>query len=819
MQVLRHRFRKNLVTWLVIVILVGSGLASGIGYLADNYFGETVDGLMGSYGENDFLLTINQELKKTAYKKVKEVVDKEIPGSELNEGITVAGKANYFLQIDKKFRDKATFSKIEERLEKIVGVEGASLITEPKLALRGLVGNSNQIFEKKIKKLPEVNFILRKGSELDIILKSSADLELTRKKVKQILDKYQVLQVRFPINQDSREIAELSNKLQQELQTEFSPQQIQGLNATQKANLDDLTKTMNQMKSFLLNYTTIVQIELPADIKIDSNQTLALAGQSDRSLTVGGKVKPETVLLTPLEQKEGVLKAIISKGDGAQITGENLYLINESGRIGRKLGKAQIKRPRYLLQKAIEETEQAIPELNKASKNIDDMNQKLLNWLNKYEKGLNQIEDLQVELADKQGKLNNLGLNNKDLQQLSTTVTQITELTTELERRLTELKFVQKKLMNLNSDFRSFERKLEKQVGLLSLTGLENKRMVKLRDSVRDLRQGVTSQTDEIVGKINQYNPLLNKLQKWNNNLQAFEKLLSSANKGKLNVGEIKESFQVVSGNMEQAVDSLDDVNQSRLNQGLMKLKTSLVKLDQMNLELIGNQLTQLQQALPNLKDEEITGTINLLDKYLAGQVVPGEVAYFLVRKDVRQQALKTKVNSYFTNQKVSQLFTEAGIVEPNIRGELFRILGKVRETLTAIIAVIFTGLILFLDLSIVMSSVQYLNCRRDNKLTKFLNSSYLYGILIGGFLLTSIFSISQAQLPYLNLYHIFMVGSLLGALAANKAQAINPIDPDEFLAGEALGLDYTEIMQEIIIPEGRPGVLSLLNTKELVFK
>ncbi len=92
MQVLRNKFRKDLLVWLILVILIGSGLATAIGYLADSYFGDTVDGLLGGYGEYDFLLTINQELRDSAYKEVKQIISNRFPGSKLKEGVLWRGK-------------------------------------------------------------------------------------------------------------------------------------------------------------------------------------------------------------------------------------------------------------------------------------------------------------------------------------------------------------------------------------------------------------------------------------------------------------------------------------------------------------------------------------------------------------------------------------------------------------------------------------------------------------------------------------------------------------------------------------------------------
>jgi exonuclease VII small subunit len=806
--------------WLIIVIIIGSGLSSGIGYLADNYFGDTVDGLLGDYGEFDFLLTINQELEDTATKEVRKIVSEEFPGSRLKKGISIAGKVNYFLRISDELRNTKVFSGVEKKFEQIVGLENASLITEPKIYLRGMVGSSNQILREKIANLAEVDFVLTAGSGLNVIIKSPTDLKVAKQKIEDILNRYQVLQIRFPIVYQSDEMADLNADLYKKLADQFSSEQIKNLYAGQKANLDDLIKTMSQMKKFLLEYATIVQVKLPTDIEINSAQRLALSTKSTEQLTAGDKIGSDSILLTPLEEEDGVLKTLISRGDSSQITNKEVYLLSNSDRVISSLGKAEIHQPRYLLKKAASETEEAVPRLNTILADIDGLNQKLLGWLTEYQGNLSQVQTLQQKLTDQQGKLNNLGLENQeDFQRLLDITNKIVGITTNLESKLTKLSILQEELTDMSSDFKSFERGLERQLGILSLTGVESERLSDLNTSIRQLRKEITGETDLIVNKINQYNPLLNKLQNWNNNLEDFQQILKTGASGKLDSKRIEEVFNLAAKSLESMVSDLENIERLKLEDRLTNLKTKLVELDQLDLSLISKQLNQFQTALPDLKDEEITGTINLLDEYLAGQVVPGEVAYFMVSQDIDQEALKRSVDNYFTRQETKQIFTESGVIEPNIRGQLFRILGEVRETLTALIALIFTALLLFLDSSLVMVSMQYLNARRDNKLIRFLNSSYLYGALLGALLLSSIFYISQARLPYLSWVHILLIGTVLGILAANKAKSINPINRSEFLAGESLGLNYTEIMQEIVIPAGRPCFLKLLNAREMVFK
>ena len=50
-------------------------------------------------------------------------------------------------------------------------------------------------------------------------------------------------------------------------------------------------------------------------------------------------------------------------------------------------------------------------------------------------------------------------------------------------------------------------------------------------------------------------------------------------------------------------------------------------------------------------------------------------------------------------------------------------------------------------------------------------------------------------------------------------AGMLNPVSREEWEAGKALGLSPAEIMQEIIIPAAKPGLLYLLNYPKMIFK
>jgi hypothetical protein len=55
------------------------------------------------------------------------------------------------------------------------------------------------------------------------------------------------------------------------------------------------------------------------------------------------------------------------------------------------------------------------------------------------------------------------------------------------------------------------------------------------------------------------------------------------------------------------------------------------------------------------------------------------------------------------------------------------------------------------------------------------------------------------------------VIGAFLGLLVALAAERLSPVAEEQVLAGESLGLSYRQIMEEIVIPAGRPGLYQLL--------
>lgn len=85
----------------------------------------------------------------------------------------------------------------------------------------------------------------------------------------------------------------------------------------------------------------------------------------------------------------------------------------------------------------------------------------------------------------------------------------------------------------------------------------------------------------------------------------------------------------------------------------------------------------------------------------------------------------------------------------------------------------------------------------------------------MGAIILTAVYYLSRAQIPYVGLGGALALCGLVlgGVLVVILAERFSPVDRMELMAGgQSLGLSNVQIMREVVIPPGRPGLLNLLN-------
>ncbi|KLU40117.1 MAG: hypothetical protein AA931_00260 [Peptococcaceae bacterium 1109] len=272
----------------------------------------------------------------------------------------------------------------------------------------------------------------------------------------------------------------------------------------------------------------------------------------------------------------------------------------------------------------------------------------------------------------------------------------------------------------------------------------------------------------------------------------------------------------------EDNLDSLENLDIAAMRASLDQISDQVANVQDIDVQAIINQIEYVRETLPMLGDEDIGRSIRLINTYIAGQVIPGERIQIMVENgQVDEGQVETVLRRSLDNPYLNIYSTSVGVINPDARSEIFRLLTEVRAIIAGLLAIVFTGAILMLDHAVVFSTLKYLRRAGRAKRLRWqvLNPVLLFGGLLGAVILTSVYRLSGAEIPYLSLGSIVLIGGLVGWVVARFAERFSPVNIKEVTAGQALGLSNVQIMREIVIPSSRPGLMNLLNRWKQQFR
>lgn len=220
--------------------------------------------------------------------------------------------------------------------------------------------------------------------------------------------------------------------------------------------------------------------------------------------------------------------------------------------------------------------------------------------------------------------------------------------------------------------------------------------------------------------------------------------------------------------------------------------------------------LAEDASALRNIDQANVLATIESLRSMLpAGGAGDGVVELFVDATIVPEDV--ARVVREATGDDVSVFVSSPGIVSPNPRGVVAELLLDVRRTIAGLVAVGVVLASLVLDHATVFAAAARLPGSRR----------YVRWLAAGvGALLTGLtYALAGGQIPLVGPVAATALGALLGLLVMAASGRLSPVNTDEMLAGQALGLSGGQIMREIVVPAGRPGLLTLLNGRRREFR
>lgn len=159
----------------------------------------------------------------------------------------------------------------------------------------------------------------------------------------------------------------------------------------------------------------------------------------------------------------------------------------------------------------------------------------------------------------------------------------------------------------------------------------------------------------------------------------------------------------------------------------------------------------------------------------------------------------------------VPRVFVAApGVVNPNPRAMVANLLVDVRRTIAGLLAFLIAAFALVFDHAGVFAALKQFDVPRAKART--------LAAAVGALLFGTTYALAGAGMPTLGAGSVADigvmtgVGALIGLLTLRLSPRLSPVDGAEILAGRSLGLNEGQVMREIVIPAGRPGVLTFIN-------
>lgn len=823
-------FKKDVFILLAVTIFVGGLFSFGLAWAADLYFGDTVSGLVGEVGEYDLILHVREDAQEAAIPELERILRESLPGTVYKQAPTVVGKANFLLAFPEDYKNREVMEQIDTYFEAVPGYSGTTLIMSPTLTVRGVQFGAKGLLIGRLTELPEIKYAFVYGSNVVAALAEEVDMPKFTEKIEDILAEYQTVEVRFPIGYQIENLADLGGRLVWAIQDKLQPELVRDV--TMSGETDDLSAFMDtlvEMKRFLLGYASEVEIALDTAAPLRVGERVVIQGAAPQPLVVGESLRPDNIVIDIMSIHGNTAKGMITQGDISAVAPEILefsadssgpvvtkaYRLERGTKVGPLVGETTIRNDRYALLLAIDESVKLLAELEVMAQEADETGRHLLETLDAFEATLDQIaqveETLRLVNASLDGPLGQLSEIN-----LADITRALQNTSASIELLLASMGVVSAPATGHLADVEQRLAEVGDQSGLDQVSsGLSA-----VKTEVAEGAQGL----EQVLQNIN---PVAQLLQGFKQKIDQF--VVQVDNFGSLaeNSNVVYELMSEIGGATSSVLAAMETVDVNALRRDLDEIITRLSAIGELDTNLVREQMNEVRQTLPELTDEQIGRSVRLIDSYIGGEVIPGERIQLLIDGRVTEKQLRPIVQEVAGTPDFTIYTMPIGTLEPDTLGVVFSILREVRSTIAGLAAVVFTLIVLWLDHATIISALRKLVPGRKRFGGRFArliqrlepDLAGVYAAVVGAVILWGTYRLAGGAIPYISTAHLFVLGGLAGLGTATLAERISPVSETELLAGLSLGLRKTDIMRELVLPEGRPGVANLLNRRHLRFK
>lgn len=842
MKILRKdTFIKDITILLLVGIVVSAVFAAGFAMATDKYFAKAVTGVIGDYGEYDLLFQGREELKTALARRIKEVIAERFPGATLKPGITVAGKSTFFVTLPSKYHTKEVFDNLDYYFKSLPGSGSFSIMTEPKLHITSIPAAIFDLVASEVEKLSGVDFTFHDGSNMGVIMKNSKVATEVEAGIKKILNKYQILEVRLEKGSySSEDLLVLSKNVSQSLIG------IKGIDYAKDITMSGssgdyqyLMNTLSEVKKFLLAYAAEVKVIPVEGQTLEVGDLLVLDGKNEKPLKTGSAMEPLNVVVKVTSVDSSGVQGLIIQGDAEYLKNMSAYKLLANDKVGSVVGTIEVSSRKAQLVYAMD---QGVALLTKLDQAVDDYNNTTGGagiTVSGIEKAYGQLVQVKQALGSMKSGINGLTgkVDNNSLSKMVNLIAGVGDDLDYLAKTFGRVQILENRFDQALSGLDTAKLIIGSPMlqNSLSGTGGIYDKLVSLDEQLTSVEESLRSRVQKLDDFINQFNPLVSVLVSWRNKANAFAE---QANDFGAVFTPGSENYQ----QMMELIDSTDEVlsgitgfDMDEVKNGLSIVADRVFGSDKVDLSALITELEKVKNSLPTLLDEEIGNSVELIDKYVGGSdSSTGERIQIFTKANVDRAVIDAAIKDAVGDSEVGISTLPAGTIQLDVRGELYKILGEVRSVIAALVVTILWILTFILDHSLIISMLKQMRFSflpehidfRSSLMTKgyrlvrnIFSAANLYAFAIGGIWLVMTFWLAGAEVPYLKLWHLGIIGGVLGIFISILAEKINPINRDEIMAGLSLGLPFKTIMREIVIPAGRPGMMQILNRWKMQLK
>ncbi len=770
----KNSFTRDLAVLLLVSIFVGSVLASTLSLAANSYFSGALSGLVGEYGEYDLIIQVREEMKDDATTQINKIMNEVFPGAKFKEGPTVTGKTNLFIALPEEFKTKKTFEELGKTFGSIPGGGSVGVMTEPRLTIRGVPEGAKDTLIERIQQMEGVRFVFRDGASIGVVLLSLEKAPAVNTEIKAVLNQYQVIEITFPVGSEPANPIRLGETIANDMKNELKLEYASNVSVDSKNDdMAYMVSTMLELKRFLLAYASRITITPAPGMRLAQGDVVIFQGTADTTPAAGSAVqKNNVVVLVTGVRADGTAEGAVTQGDASQLTNLQGYKLDKEVVAG-LAGTAAYTNPRQQLGGALSETTKLVTQIPAFAQDAQNMSAITLSALNNYSSTVTAMEQT-------------LG----SLSVAGATIQAATGALANLDTR------------GIQTQLDSSSRAMGSMINSLQVVRL-------ISPDVNNSIAGLTATQQ---------------------NLDTLKSGLGALDNVAAQGRQARSAIDNIVTNGQSTLNNLKAFDAAGARTNLTNISGRLTEVQKLDVPLITAQLQYMAASVPNLKDEDISHSVALLDQFIAGQVIPGARIQVLTTNNISTEAVAPIVQRDAGHNDASLYSTSLGVIEPNTRAEVMQILSQVKAILAGMTAIIATVLFLVLDHTAVMTVIR--SKRLAVKLPakgwrKFWTRFTLtftaperrYGMFMGAAMLTAMFVLAGGGIPYLPWIGVPVIGAVLGLIVANNTEKISPVSTEEVVAGEALGLSFDEVMREIVIPSGRPGLMQKLNNRKLKFR